>query len=149
VSSKKIVFIGTHLKARKNFASSRTAQAQALIQYIQNQYPTQTHIILAGDFNGDTAEPFYSEIINYGFGSAYRTMLNDHEPPYTTWTFKGRDGTERESSQTIDYIFYKPTGFTPKAILQFPTKDEIGPNGLPSINYPSDHLALEVIFDIK
>ncbi|CAF1414743.1 unnamed protein product [Rotaria sordida] len=45
--------------------------------------------------------------------------------------------------------FKGPDGFTPKAILQFPTKDEIGPNALPSINYPSDHLALEVIFNIQ
>ncbi|CAF2772518.1 unnamed protein product [Rotaria sp. Silwood2] len=106
-------------------------------------------MILAGDFNGDTVEPFYSEIANYGFRSAYSAMLNNHEPQYTTWKFKGRDETEKESCHTIDYIFYTPKGFTPKAILQLPTKDEIGPNALPSINYPSDHLALEVIFNIQ
>ncbi|CAF3835421.1 unnamed protein product [Rotaria sp. Silwood1] len=108
-----------------------------------------THMILAGDFNGDAAEPFYSEITNYGFRSAYSAMLNNHEPQYTTWKFKGRHGTLKESCHTIDYIFYTPKGFTPKAILQFPTKNEIGPNALPSINYPSDHLALEVVFNIQ
>ncbi len=137
------------MKARKTFENSRTAQAQALLQHIKNKYSTHTHMILAGDFNGDATEPFYSEITNYGFRSAYSAMLDNHEPQYTTWKFKGRDGTERESCRTIDYIFYTPNGFTPKAILQFPTKDEIGPNGLPSINYPSDHLALEVIFNIQ
>ena len=106
-------------------------------------------MILAGDFNGDTAEPFYSEITNCGLLSAYSAMSNNHEPQYTTWKFKGRDGTERESCHTIDYIFYNPSGFQPIAVLEFPTKDEIGPNGLPSINYPSDHLALEVIFKIQ
>lgn len=148
-SSKKIVFIGTHLKARKNFTSSRTAQTHALMEYIKNKYSKHTYIILVGDFNGNTSEPFYKEITDYGFKSAYSVMLNNQEPPYTTWKFKGRDGTERESCGTIDYIFYTPNGFTPKAILDFPTKDEIGPNALPSVNYPSDHLALEVVFNIQ
>lgn len=148
-SSKKIIFIGTHLKARKTFEASRTAQTEALIQYIKNKYPMHTHMILAGDFNGDNTEPFYQDITKYGFRSAYCDMLNNKEPPYTTWKFKGRDGTERESCRTIDYVFFTPNGFTPKAILQFPTLEAMGPNGLPSINYPSDHLALEVIFNIQ
>lgn len=137
------------MKARKQFASSRTAQTQALLEHIKSKYGSDTHIILTGDFNGDTSEPFYSNILSHGFQSAYRTILNDQEPPYTTWKFKGRDGTEKESSNTIDYIFYNPIGFKPKAILEFPTKEAIGENALPSIAYPSDHLALEVIFDIN
>ena len=120
-----------------------------LLQSIKEKYPTHTHIILAGDFNGETSEPFYLEIMNYGFQSAYRTVLNDQEPEYTTWKFKGRDGPIRESCRTIDYIFYTKNGFTPKAVLLFPTKKEIGPTGLPSYNYPSDHLALEAIFNMK
>ncbi|CAF2747328.1 unnamed protein product [Rotaria sp. Silwood2] len=75
--------------------------------------------------------------------------MNDKEPEFTTWKFKGRDGTERELCKAIDYIFYNPEGFTPQAILQFPKKADIGPNALPSIHYPSDHLALEVMFNIE
>jgi endonuclease/exonuclease/phosphatase family metal-dependent hydrolase len=148
-SSKNIVFIGTHLKAKKAFETTRTGQTQSIVRYIRDEYPTHTHIILAGDFNGDKKEPFYSEIFNFGFRSAYRTMMEDKEPPYTTWKFKGRDGTERESCQTIDYIFYNPIGFTPKTVLKFPSKTDMGHDGLPSRNYPSDHLALEVIFNIQ
>ena len=38
------------------------------------------------------------------------------------------------------------TVFIPIAILKLPTKEEIGPNGLPSDHYSSDHLALETKF---
>ncbi|CAF5224301.1 unnamed protein product, partial [Rotaria magnacalcarata] len=85
----------------------------------------------------------------FGLKSAYRIKMGDQEPSYTTWTYKGRDGTEREQCKAIDYVFYSPKGFTPKAILQLPSKDDIGPNALPSINYSSDHLALEVVLNIE
>ncbi|CAF1138871.1 unnamed protein product [Rotaria sordida] len=148
-ASNKIVFIGTHFKSKKEFKTSRTYQAQAIVEYIRKNYSTRQHVIVAGDFNGEIDEPFYSEFLNFGLRSAYRTKMNDKEPTFTTWKFKGRDGTEREQCKAIDYIFYNPKGFTPKAILQFPNKSDIGPNALPSIHYPSDHLALEVVFDIE
>ncbi|CAF1118363.1 unnamed protein product [Rotaria sordida] len=148
-TSNKIVFIGTHFKSKKEFKTSRTYQAQAIVEYIRKNYSTRQHVIVAGDFNGEIDEPFYSEFLNFGLRSAYRTKMNDKEPSFTTWKFKGRDGTEREQCKAIDYIFYNPKGFTPKAILQFPNKSDIGPNALPSIHYPSDHLALEVVFDIE
>ncbi|CAF1335355.1 unnamed protein product [Rotaria sp. Silwood1] len=148
-SSKEILFIGTHFKSKKEFKTSRTHQAKAIVNFINEKYSTREHVIVAGDFNGDMDEPCYSEFLNFGFQSAYRTKLNDKEPEFTTWKFKGRDGTEREQCKAIDYIFYKPKGFTPKAILQFPNKSDIGLNALPSIHYPSDHLALEVVFNIE
>jgi len=76
--------------------------------------------------------------------------MNNHEPPYTTWKFKSREeNKEKEESRTIDYIFYRPENLTPIAYLEFPTKADIGPNGLPSASYPSDHLALQSIFLIR
>ncbi|CAF3437945.1 unnamed protein product [Rotaria socialis] len=148
-SSKKIVFIGTHFKSKKEFKASRLHQAEAIIEHLKTKYPTSSHVILAGDLNGDFEEPCYTELVNFGLKSAYRTKMGDKEPSYTTWTYKGRDGTEREQCKAIDYVFYSPKGFTPEAILQLPSKDDIGPNALPSINYPSDHLALEVILNIE
>lgn len=82
--------------------------------------------------------------------SAYRLLMNNYEPPYTTWKFKSREQkNEQEESRTIDYIFYRSENLHPIAYLEFPTKTEIGPNGLPSANYPSDHLALNTIFLIR
>jgi hypothetical protein len=64
-------------------------------------------------------------------------MLNDKEPSFTTWKFRENDGIEDEQE-----------GFVPIAILKLPSKEDIGSNGLPSNEYPSDHLALETIFNI-
>lgn len=148
-SNASIVFVGTHLKAKKPFASIREKQAEGIIHYLSTQYPSQTHIIVVGDFNGDPNEPFYGLFRQSGFSSAYQTMLNGVEPTFTTWKFRERDGKEDEQCHCIDYIFYKPEGFSPNAILKLSTKEEIGSDGLPSNHYPSDHLALEAVFEIK
>jgi exonuclease III len=119
-----------------------------MIQYLTENYSSQAHVIICGDFNGDADEPFYSTVRNAGFSSAYRTILNDKEPLFTTWKFREHNGIEEEQCRTIDYIFYKPKGFVPIAILKLPSKEDIGVNGLPSNEYPSDHLAVEAIFKI-
>ena len=76
--------------------------------------------------------------------------MNDREPPFTTWKFKSREEKhEKEESRTIDYIFYRSKQLIPIAYLGVPTKTEIGPNGLPSANYPSDHIALQSVFLIR
>lgn len=148
-SSAQIVFVGTHLKAKVSFASIREAQARSIVQYFSEHYSTSAHVIFAGDCNADEKEPFYQIVRQAGFSSAYRTMLNDQEPSFTTLKYRAPGGVEQEQCHSIDYIFYKPEGLSPIAILKFPTKEEIGVNGLPSAEYPSDHLALETIFTIK
>ncbi|UJR35677.1 hypothetical protein I4U23_028427 [Adineta vaga] len=146
----RVILIGTHFKAKKQFASSRTNQANALIDFIRSTYSKETNIIVAGDFNGEPDEPCYDVLIKSGFNSAYRTLMNGHEPSYTTWKFKSREEqNEKEESRTIDYIFYRAENLTPIAYLAFPDKRSIGPNGLPSANYPSDHLALQIVFRIQ
>lgn len=119
------------------------------MQFLTANYPNHSHVIVAGDFNGEMDEPFYSKILNSGLRSSYRVLMNDHEPDFTTWKFKSRNNVKTEECWSVDYIFYKPEGFTPIALLKLPTKKEIGPNGLPSDNYPSDHLALETKFIIR
>ncbi|CAF0757254.1 unnamed protein product [Rotaria sp. Silwood1] len=149
-SSSLVVFIGTHFKAKKQFALSRINQTNALVDFVNKKYTKKTNIIVAGDFNGEIDEPFYEILLKAGFNSAYRVLMNNHEPPYTTWKFKSREETyEKEESQTIDYIFYRSESLVPIAYLEVPTKTDIGPNGLPSANYPSDHLALQTIFLVR
>ena len=149
-SSAPIAFLGTHFKAKKQFASSRRNQANTLISFIERTYAKNITVILAGDFNGETDEPFYEILIRSGLKSAYRMLMNDHEPTFTTWKFKSREEkNEKEESRTIDYIFYRSENLTPIAYLEFPSKNDIGPNGLPSAHYPSDHLALQTIFLLR
>lgn len=148
-TSVNLIFIGTHLKAKKPFADVRATQAQEIIQYLNANFATRAHVIFTGDFNGENDEPFYHTIRTAGLSSTYRTLLGDKEPSFTTWKFREHDGVEQEQCRTIDYIFYNPKGFVPIAWLNLPSKEEIGPNGLPSNEYPSDHLALEAIFNIN
>jgi len=148
--SAQVVFIGTHFKAKKQYAQSRTHQANALLDFLNTRCTKNTNIIIAGDFNGEPDEPYYDILLRSGLNSAYRTLMNNREPPYTTWKFKSRESNnEKEESRTIDYIFYKSEKLTPIAYLEFPTKTDIGSNALPSANYPSDHLALQSIFLIR
>lgn len=148
-SSTKILFIVTHFKAKLQFYDIRKKQAQNIVEFISENYPNEKHVIVIGDFNGEPNEPFYDVIRQHGFNSAYRTMLNDSEPQFTTWKFRKHHGVESEQYRCIDYMFYKPDGFKPLAVLRLPTKEEIGPNGLPCDQYPSDHLALETVFSLK
>ena len=148
LSSIDIILIGTHLKAGKSFSNVRTNQIEAIIQYLNEYYSKRAHVIISGDFNGQSDEPFYDIVRKANFSSAYRTVFNDNEPMFTTWKFRENDGIEVEHCRTVDYIFYKPEGFSPIAALKLPSKEEIGSNGLPSNEYPSDHLALETIFNI-
>lgn len=148
--SSRLIFIGTHLKAKTQFASSRVNQVNAILDYIRKEYSQDTNIILAGDFNGEPDESFYNILINANLMSSYRYLLNNHEPPYTTWKFKSREShNEKEESRTIDYIFYRSNRLTPIAYLNIPSKTDIGPDGLPCASYPSDHLALQSIFLIQ
>jgi endonuclease/exonuclease/phosphatase family metal-dependent hydrolase len=145
-----IVFVGTHFKAKKQYASSRVNQANALIEFLNQKYSKDMNIIVAGDFNGEPDESFYDILIRSGLNSAYRTLMNNVEPAFTTWKFKSREERrEKEESRTIDYIFYRSEHLIPIAHLEFPSKTDIGPNALPSANYPSDHLALQSIFLIR
>jgi endonuclease/exonuclease/phosphatase family metal-dependent hydrolase len=121
-----------------------------MISYLNRNYSKDANIIMAGDFNGEPDEPFYDILIRSGLRSAYRTLMNNAEPAFTTWKFKSREErNEKEESRTIDYIFYRSEHLTPIAHLEFPSKTDIGPNALPSSSYPSDHLALQTIFLIR
>ena len=95
-SSISLVLIGTHFKSGTTFADSRVKQAEALIQFLIENYSNHSHIIVVADFNGTMNERFYSKLWNYGFRSSYRTLMNDHEPDFTTWKFTSRNYINKE-----------------------------------------------------
>mmetsp|Transcript_30718 Transcript_30718/g.30373 ORF Transcript_30718/g.30373 Transcript_30718/m.30373 type:complete len:82 (+) Transcript_30718:574-819(+) len=72
-----------------------------------------------------------------GLRSAYRGIFSEGEVPYTT--VKIRASLEKK---TEDYIWLR--GFEIQSVLSIPSLEEIGPNGLPSPHYPSDHLSLAI-----
>lgn len=97
--------------------------------------PGKLPVILLGDFNTTPGSKTYKLLSNksLNFESAY--MRLGKEPSFTTFKIR-----ERVEKKTVDYIFTR--GFSIIRLLSMPTVETIGKSGLPSQNYPSDHLSL-------
>ncbi|XP_005996688.1 nocturnin isoform X2 [Latimeria chalumnae] len=133
----------THLKARSGWERFRFAQGCDLLQNLKNiTAGANVPLIVCGDFNAEPTEEVYRHFASssLNLNSAYKLLSKDgaSEPPYTTWKIRPTG----ESCHTLDYIWYSQHALRVDTLLSFPTEDQIGPNRLPSFNYPSDHLSL-------
>ena len=134
----------THLKA-KAFPAERLQQGQQLTA-ILNSFAQGAPIIVCGDFNAVPTEPVYQHMLFHSganLASAYCIALKE-EPSFTSWKF--RPG--KELRYTIDYIWYSSDGLALDSVLGLPSAEEIGPDALPMLLYPSDHLALCAKFSL-
>lgn len=61
---------------------------------------------------------------------------------FTTWKFRSNGVAKR----TIDYVMYSQAQLTPVSRWRMLSEAEIGPAGLPSTVYPSDHMAVTCQF---
>uniref|UniRef100_A0A2K6AR13 Nocturnin n=1 Tax=Macaca nemestrina TaxID=9545 RepID=A0A2K6AR13_MACNE len=99
-------------------------------------------LIVCGDFNTEPTEEVYKHFASssLNLNSAYKLLSADgqSEPPYTTWKIR----TSGECRHTLDYIWYSKHALNVRSALNLLTEEQIGPNRLPSFNYPSDHLSL-------
>ncbi|XP_006629686.2 nocturnin isoform X1 [Lepisosteus oculatus] len=133
----------THLKARSGWERFRCSQGSDLLQNLQSiTKGTGIPLLICGDFNAEPTEDVYRHFANssLNLNSACKLLSHDgqSEPPYTTWKIR----PSGESCHTLDYIWYSQHAFNVDSVLDFPTEEQIGPNRLPSYNYPSDHLSL-------
>uniref|UniRef100_G3S0V6 Nocturnin n=1 Tax=Gorilla gorilla gorilla TaxID=9595 RepID=G3S0V6_GORGO len=133
----------THLKARTGWERFRSAQGCDLLQNLQNiTQGAKIPLIVCGDFNAEPTEEVYKRFASssLNLNSAYKLLSADgqSEPPYTTWKIR----TSGECRHTLDYIWYSKHALNVKSALDLLTEEQIGPNRLPSFNYPSDHLSL-------
>uniref|UniRef100_A0A1I8FER9 Nocturnin n=1 Tax=Macrostomum lignano TaxID=282301 RepID=A0A1I8FER9_9PLAT len=119
-------------KAKVTFSNLRLLQTKALITALKERVPANSPLLLCGDFNGESFEPFYNVIVQSGLdiASAYK---QPEEPPFTTFLNTG-----------IDYIWYRR--LRPLALLEIPPRDSVESNGLPCAAFPSDHFCLSVDF---
>ena len=155
-SGREICVATTHLKARQGalLSTLRNEQGKDILDFLQNNIDVpDCPIIMAGDFNAEPTEPVYSTIRSdprFDFDSAYRCECGDvgaedgQEPPYTTWKVRG----EGECCHTIDYVFFSRRQLGVDQVLPFPTGEQIGPDRVPSFQYPSDHFSLVVDFGL-
>ncbi|KAH1169819.1 nocturnin isoform X1 [Mauremys mutica] len=140
----------THLKARTGWERFRSAQGCDLLQNLKNiTQGAEIPLIICGDFNAEPTEEVYKEFSNssLNLNSAYKLLSADgqSEPPYTTWKIR----PSGECRHTLDYIWYSQHALNVNSALGLLTEEQIGPNRLPSFNYPSDHLSLVCDFSFN
>ncbi|XP_030419765.1 nocturnin isoform X1 [Gopherus evgoodei] len=140
----------THLKARTGWERFRSAQGCDLLQNLKNiTQGAEIPLIICGDFNAEPSEEVYKEFSNssLNLNSAYKLLSADgqSEPPYTTWKIR----PSGECRHTLDYIWYSQHALNVNSALGLLTEEQIGPNRLPSFNYPSDHLSLVCDFSFN
>ncbi|XP_046900531.1 nocturnin isoform X2 [Hypomesus transpacificus] len=145
----------THLKARSGWEYLRSAQGSDLLRHLQNITQARgvggegpsgrasgTPLLVCGDFNAVPSEEVYRRFAAspLGLDSAYKRLSSDgvSEPAYTTWKIRPTG----ECCSTLDYVWYSQDQLRVDGVLDMPTEEQIGPNRLPSYNYPSDHLSL-------
>lgn len=139
----------THLKAKTEGSSLRLSQGKHLLSEMCD-FARDNPAIICGDFNAPKEEPVYKYIaeaeknVGVKFASSYKQHYEGNEPPLTSWKF--RPG--KESQYTIDYIWYTSDKLSVDSVWHIPTEEEIGPDGLPNLKYPSDHVALCTHFSV-
>lgn len=162
-SSHQVVLACTHLtsKTGQQKEDLRARQVGALIADVERARSAAiagsrarsgetAPLILAGDLNTDphdvsAPKPHVAKaipmILEYGLQSAY--PLSPHEGAYgpgsETWTTWKRRGAY-EAKHQIDFIF--SAGARHIARLRPPSDGEVGEARLPSLRYPSDHIAV-------
>nr|XP_033795149.1 nocturnin [Geotrypetes seraphini] len=140
----------THLKARTGWERFRSAQGSDLLRNLQDiTEGAKVPLIVCGDFNAEPTEDVYKHFAasSLNLNSAYKLLSADgqSEPPYTTWKIR----PSGESCHTLDYIWYSQHALNVNSALSLLTEEQIGPNRLPSLNYPSDHLSLVCDFSFN
>eukprot|EP00127_Corallochytrium_limacisporum_P003186 Clim_evm35s147 gene=Clim_evmTU35s147 len=173
---KRIVFAGTHLKAKAGAKNSVIRQAQVkcvreeLSKFIEAHECQDAAIVFCGDCNAERDSPemrgLRSELtigeVVVSLGSAYddepeNTAAKDSVPLPLPWTtYKARppmDPSEGEGliirKRTIDYIIYSTRDFKTVRWMDLPNGNDIQEPYLPCARYPSDHIMLATTLERK
>jgi len=134
-----LVICTVHLKAKAHGADVRTQQIEKLVQL----NAAFTNIIIAGDFNDLPESDCIARLQQSGLEMVQGPT---GVPELTTCKMRKTSTGEREMQRkTEDYIFYHTTDIKPIAPLVLATP-EIPEVGLPSVEFPSDHLSLMATF---
>lgn len=147
-------FWTTHLKAKADGEAARIQQAARIALLLDNE---QTNYILAGDFNDHPSSECVKILKQSGFCSADEACVRLKPRSFTTYkTRRDSEGVPIEQKKTEDYIFFKGrdvvlTGFEEGDYVSGAIQNctlELKPPGLPSEQFPSDHLPLVATFDL-
>lgn len=130
-TGKRVNIMCVHLKAFIEYADRRIEQTDAILKKLQQVWSTteerRNPIIICGDFNGQSNEPFYDLMVKQNqFQDAYKHHQASHN--------------QKSERKLIDYIFYT-SNIKQMSYLGLKAHNRMF-KYLPNIQYPSDHLSL-------
>jgi endonuclease/exonuclease/phosphatase family metal-dependent hydrolase len=127
-----VTVVTTHLKAKEGNEEIRRRQIEALLDDVaETRVHSHFPLIIAGDFNEIIDNPASLEMVSRDFSNAYEGF---------TTVKKREDLIKRQ----IDYIWHRNVNIVSSQRLG---PEEIPDCGLPSVEWPSDHLALVAHFN--
>jgi CCR4-NOT transcription complex subunit 6 len=151
----KLCVVVTHLKAKIGNEQIRIDEARELLREVQRflDMPSDDRknaaVVICGDFNDVPHSGVYEVFAASAYQdeqllrmslSSVQEQVRELEPnPYTTFKYREKHGLVR---RIIDYIWYSNERLLLKRYLLMPSPTAFPPNGLPSRNWPSDHLPL-------
>jgi mRNA deadenylase 3'-5' endonuclease subunit Ccr4 len=151
-----VVFVTTHLKSTKTEEGERVrlrqfTQLQDRIDMFARANYTRD-IIIGADLNASPKENKYHPLTydlltTYGYVCAYCDFYGKEH--FTTIKYRIKEGQPVKTEDIIDYILHSTEGrLRPIRLLGMPDKSLVS-EGLPSDEYPSDHLYLIVDYTLK
>ena len=151
-----VVVATTHLKAKSSAEceATRVQQLGPLLELVRSMAEGGAHVLLQGDFNAmphDVLSADQCEVLvparaarlarGYPLSNAFPLPRTAADAEWTSW--KVRRG--KEDRKSIDYMWHSP-GLVCANHWSVPTAHEMGAGRLPSLRYPSDHLAMAAQF---
>jgi mRNA deadenylase 3'-5' endonuclease subunit Ccr4 len=135
---RRLTVASVHLKSKPGHEARRLGQVRVLLEAMSHQ---EVDTLVLGDFNDVPDSIACQAMRDAGFVSLYDTQ-------YPGGAFYTTAKKRAEVvCRTIDYVWCKSKhGVQAKQLLTIPPIAALSPDLLPSIAYPSDHLALSAQF---
>jgi nocturnin len=140
-SNRHVTVACTHLKAKYGFEEVRQRQAKAVCDAVARIKQPGDIVLIGGDFNDEPNSLACEEMRRHGYQSAYAALKIES---YSTSKIR-----ESLSERCIDYIWFDPKVVQPAHALGIPPAESLGPTKLPLPGFPSDHLSIAAVFDLK
>ena len=142
-----IVLANVHLDSRKNDegVAVRTRQSEGLLadlrQFVQNKEKPASVVFIAGDLNAKRGERCH-DVLLAAWGRGLSDAYADAGYADSFTSFKNRTGDYKAGvvKYAVDHLLHSAAA-VPVAILKLPQEAEIGEDGLPCANWPSDHVS--------
>ena len=163
---KRVNILCVHLKAFEEFSALRAEQTEFILNILKetivDKDDVETElakqpIIICGDFNGDTNEPFYQLLVNsvsqtgsfymHSTATSAATTTSFDKIKLTDAYYSYRNFYKRKAknifnvSKNVDYIFFTHSTLRLLNYLNLES-DKQKMMCLPNLSYPSDHMSL-------